>query len=279
MRMLTHGFWGKAALLATWHDFRAPLLAGAVALVLLLLGRVLRFRLLELVALGAGLFVGWAALAGGVASSPHGLLERLPFLALAALALGLGAEFIPVRHAARVAAGLLAVFAGWWLAGAPHARAELLAATPALVGVTLCTGLIFFALENARDPWRLPAACLALCAALYVARAPLMWSDLAAVMLACCIGTLARSGIAATMLAAAAGLAGTSAVLVLAAGRLPHGGIDRLDLAAFAPLLTLWAAPRLAVQWPQAGGALASALAATLSVLIAAGLPALSGVH
>jgi hypothetical protein len=61
---------------------------------------------------------------------------------------------------------------------------------------------------------------------------------------------------------------------VLGAGRIAHGGIGRIDLAAAAPLLTLWVAPRVSPRLPQFGGALAAVAAALLSVVLAVGLGA-----
>jgi hypothetical protein len=56
---------------------------------------------------------------------------------------------------------------------------------------------------------------------------------------------------------------------VLAAGRLPHGAVGRIDMAAIAPLLVLWLGPRL--------GRAAPPLAAALSALAAIALATIAG--
>jgi hypothetical protein len=69
----------------------------------------------------------------------------------------------------------------------------------------------------------------------------------------------------------AAGLAGLAALVVLVPGRALHGGVTRVDLAALAPVVAVWLAPRLMARVRWGGGLLAALLAAAFAVALAWG--------
>src|SRR4051812_14186229 len=123
-RMLTS--WARV-LLQIWHDGRAPIVAAMVATALLLAGRVLRRPLLQAVAAGAALCAGWIVAAGVPSLLPRLPAERLPVLALAALAAGVAAE---LRGRGFLAGFVLAVAGAWWLAGAPRTEAAAAVVLP-----------------------------------------------------------------------------------------------------------------------------------------------------
>ncbi len=276
--MMTFGFWEREALLV-WQAGRVPIVAGAVALAAWLLGRLLRSARLQAAAGGLALCAGWAV-ALGLAGAPRVPAERLPMLAAAALAAGLAVDLS--GRWAGLAGFVLAIAAGWWLAGAPHSDAAAGLVLPEMACLALAVLLALRVLRAPRSPWSCAAAALALWGALAAARAPGGWSGLALVPL---VAGLAQASLpqGATQgrrpmpvclsmtvrLPMAAGLAGLAGLAVLILGRLGRGGVSRVDLAALAPLLALWATPRLAARLPWFGGVGGALAAAALAVAVA----------
>ena len=248
-----------------WQQQRAPVVAAGVALAAWLLGRLLRAAWLQAAAAGLSLCAGWALALGGLALAPHGPAERLPMLALVALALGLAADL--AGRAAVLAEIVLAIASGWWLAGAPRFHAEALPPLLSMAGLALGLLVALRLLRAPSGPWSICAAALALWGALVVTGVPALWAGLALVLLAASLGQLAAPGAAAVVrLPMAAGLAGLAGLALLVLGRLGRGGVSRVDLVALAPLLALWAMPRLAARLPWAGGVAAALAAASLAV-------------
>jgi hypothetical protein len=234
----------------SWVEVRPALLAAALALALLLAGGLLRRPRLQSAACGAGLLLGWGAVAG---LARPGVPGSLPLLALAALVAGLLADGLGGRRSGPAAGVGVAVLCGWFLAGAPHSRVGISAALPALVLGSLATLLAVRALERARDPWRAAAAGLALLAGLMLAHAPAIWIAAALAALVSCLGWWARLRGAAVLLPSAVGLAVPAVAAALGAGRPAGLSLTRTDLAALAPALALWLAGQLGRRFPGLG--------------------------
>ena len=262
--LLTTGFWEHQALLA-WQQGRAPIVTGAVALSVWLAGRKLRSVGLQAAAAGLALCVGWTLALGGLTVTPHTPAERLPALAVAALAVGLAVDF--AGRAAGLAGLLLAVAAGWWLAGAPRSDAEAGLVLPHMGCLALAVLLALRLLRAPLSKWSISAATLALWGGLAATGAPAVWTSCALVLLAASLGQVAAPrGTQTVRLPMAAGLAGLAGLVVSILGRLGRGGMSRFDLAALAPLLAIWALPRLAARAPAAGGLVAAFAAAAVVV-------------
>ena len=274
--MMTFGFWEREVLLV-WQVGRAPIVAAAVALATWLLGRLLQSARLQAAAGGLALCAGWAV-ALGLTVAPRMPAERLPMLAAVALAAGVAVDLS--GRVAGLAGVLLAIAGGWWLAGAPHSDAAAGLVLPEMACLALAVLLALRVLRAPRSPWSGVAAALALWGALAAAKAPGSWTGLALVLLVAGLGQVgAPRGAAAVRLPVAAGLAGLAGLAVLALGRLGRGGVSRLDLAALAPLLAIWATPRLAARLPWLGGVGGALAAATLAVAVAWGGGRLGLVH
>jgi hypothetical protein len=274
--MMTFGFWEREVLLV-WQVGRAPIVAAAVALAAWLLGRLLQSARLQAAAGGLALCAGWAV-ALGLTVAPRMPAERLPMLAAVALAAGVAVDLS--GRVAGLAGVLLAIAGGWWLAGAPHSDAAAGLVLPEMACLALAVLLALRVLRAPRSPWSGVAAALALWGALAAAKAPGSWTGLALVLLVAGLGQVgAPRGAAAVRLPVAAGLAGLAGLAVLALGRLGRGGVSRLDLAALAPLLAIWATPRLAARLPWLGGVGGALAAATLAVAVAWGGGRLGLVH
>lgn len=264
---MTAGFWEREALLA-WQQERAAIVAAGVALAAWLLGRLLSAPRLQAAAAGLGLCAGWGLALGGATLTPHLPAERLPVLAVAAVAAGLAADLF--GRAAWLAGFVLAVASGWWLAGAPRNSVEAGLVLPQMAGSALAVLLTLRLLRAPASPWTATAAALALWGALAATGTPALWSGLALALLAASLGQVAAPPATSVgRLPMAAGLAGL-AVLVL--GRFGQGGMSRIDLVALAPLLAMWAMPRLTARLPWAGGVLAGAAAAGLAVGVVCGV-------
>jgi len=274
--MMTFGFWEREVLLV-WQVGRAPIVAAAVALAAWLLGRLLQSARLQAAAGGLALCAGWAV-ALGLTVAPRMPAERLPMLAAVALAAGVAVDLS--GRVAGLAGVLLAIAGGWWLAGAPHSDAAAGLVLPEMACLALAVLLALRVLRAPRSPWSGVAAALALWGALAAAKAPGSWTGLALVLLVAGLGQVGTPrGAAAVRLPVAAGLAGLAGLAVLALGRLGRGGVSRLDLAALAPLLAIWATPRLAARLPWLGGVGGALAAATLAVAVAWGGGRLGLVH
>jgi hypothetical protein len=211
-------------LVTEWPALAAAMLAA--------LGMVLgarRWPWLAGLATGAGVLAGWWWVFGSLPASPRQLPERLPLLALAVLAwtaLGLGWRRAPRA----MMAGLGALGAGWWMAGAPRNAADLWQAAPVLGAVALYVGL---ALRGGR--WAPLLAAAALLAGLVLAGLPGPGPVLAAVLVAASLAArLAPAGGPLAALPFATALAALAAVPLLARGA-------PMDWAvAGVPLLVLW---------------------------------------
>jgi hypothetical protein len=154
-----------AAALAPWH---AALVAGACAFGAAWLGRAAGRPALGAVAAGIGVLAGWWFAFGVLSASPRQLPERLPLLMLALVVAApvFGAAARWRRWLALPLAAMGAVWAGWWMAGAPMVPPDLLRAAPMLAGVAIATML--FALAGG-PRWAGPVAAAALFAGLCLA--------------------------------------------------------------------------------------------------------------
>lgn len=265
--MLTLQFWQREILQA-FLQWRAPIAAGVVLAAAWLLGRLMRAFRLQEAAGGLALGVGWTLALGGLALVPHTPAERLPLLAVAALAIGLAAEFS--RPVAALGGGVLAVAGGWWLAGAPRSDAAAGLVLPAMALLALAVLLALRLLRAPRNPWSALAGALALWGALAVVPTPPLWTGLALVAAVAAVGQpWMRREAAAVRLPMAVALAGLAGLAVLALGRFGRGGVSRVDLAVLAPVLAIWGAQRLLMRLPWAGGLAAALAAAALAVLVA----------
>ena len=168
--LLTIGFWEHQALLA-WQQGRAPIVAGAVALCR--------------VAGGAAAALGRAASGGGGAGAVRGLdtgargadghAAHAGRAAAGARGRGAGGRawrWISAGRAAGLAGFVLAVAAGWWLAGAPRSDAEAGLVLPHMGCLALAVLLALRLLRAPRSKWSASAAALALWGGLAATGAP-----------------------------------------------------------------------------------------------------------
>lgn len=272
--MQSLGGLGRGTIAALGHEFRAPLMALGVALAVRLAGGALKRDWLAALAAGAGLFAGWwwvltgHGFAPGPLIAPHGIAGRLLLVALAGMAAALASN-TALAGRAKLTPVPLALFAGWWLAGAPHSLAALERVWPVAAGVALAVWAACLLLEKG-DFWPALAAGLALWASLLAVGAGPAWPLLALVPAAALVALAPGSRLPlGAVLPVAAGMMAAGSAAVLTAGRLPHGGFGRIDIAALTPLFVLWLGPRL--------GRVAPPLAALLAALIAVALAAAAG--
>jgi hypothetical protein len=278
--MLAYRDLQRAFHLALTADWRGALVALVAALALAIGGRVLRLPALGFAASALGIAAGWAWMTHPFAW-PAGLADRLPEVALLALAV---AYLEQARSLQRIRVPLILAFAlisGWWLAGAPRSMAGLV---QAWVSIAIPTGLIAASalLMSEPDAWGLAAASLALAAALHAVSAPAIWALLALVPAAATLGALAAPGRERPPLPAAAGIGAVAGGAVAMAVLMRHARIGPIGLAALAPLLAAWWSVRLARRFRLLGRA-APAAAAILSlvgvVLLAYSAAALAGLR
>jgi hypothetical protein len=233
--------------LAQWGEFRGPLVAFAVALGLALASRVLRIGLLAAAAGGAGVVAGWYAVIGRLwVLPPQPSVDSLTALSAIALLIALLCTWLDGsgRHA-WFGALLAALAAGWLLSGAPRHLAALRMSWPIGLGVVVAV-LLFARVLTAKavEPLRLALAGLTLTAALHVAGASSMWTQLALVpgLAALAMFALpAMPGLAALPLIVDVAALGCLAAITL--GRLPRLGFAPTDAAALSPLLAAWLQP------------------------------------
>jgi hypothetical protein len=245
--------------LAGWDVLRPALLALATVLAARILGGR-GLPALAQTACGLGLLAGWFALYG-VPPSAHVLTgaaaaDQARLLALAVLVAALLVGAAPSQEPAVAAA--LALLVGWRLAGAPGSRAAVFASGPVFVAVSAAAWVVQRQIRQGGIPQALAAAA-ALAGGLLIDRATVPWLQLALVPLACATGQLAGGVRAGGLLAVGAGLAIAGAVIVTAAGRLPHGGFGVIDAACLAPLPALWLTARLGGARPVLGAAIGAA--------------------
>lgn len=236
-----------AAALEPWH---AALVAGICALGAAWLGRAAGRPALGAVAAGIGVLAGWWFAFGVLTASPRQLPERLPLLmlvlVLAAPLFGAAARWRHWLALPLAVAG--AVWAGWWMAGAPMVLPDLLRAAPVLAGVAIATLLLALA---GGPRWAGPVAAAALFAGLHLA--PIAGPSRllgGALLAAAALAALIRPGkgkaphpvLAALPLAGA--LAALAAIPAMARGTAPDLAIAAAPLAAL--LLGAPAGSRLA---------------------------------
>jgi hypothetical protein len=272
--MPEHLTWIGGTLFHQWHPFRGPLIGIATALVLALLGRILRIQLLAVAAGGAGVVAGWYAITGALwVMPPPVTMDVLTGIAAAALIVGLVA--VRLGPASGTTAGLLAagVLAGWWLSGAPRHPAAVHAGWPIALGVGVATVLFIRVVATGESqPLRLALAGLTMAASLHVVGVQSDWVQLALVPGVAALAMLVSPpmpGIGVLPVALDIVAVGSMAVLTL--GRAPRLGFGVVDLAVLSPLLALWLSPHVAARVRFAGRAaplVASVLAGAIAVAI-----------
>ena len=257
--------------IAEWQQFNRPLIAFAVALGLAAAGRFLRLGPLAAAAGGAGVLVGWYAVTGRLwVVSPPVSIGELTAIAAVALLIGLLCSWSGRAHVAVAGMLLAALAAGWLLSGAPRHQAALRASWPIGIGTALAVLLFARALsDRALAPLRPALAGLTLAAALHVAGAASIWTELALVPGLAALAMLALPPMPGMVaLPVAVDIGALASLSVLALGRLPRLGFGAVDAAALSPLLAVWLLPRTQDRLrfagraaPVAGGLLAGALA------------------
>lgn len=260
MKQILAGDW-----LGLWHAFQSPLIGAGVSLVLVLVGSWLRSALLVTAAGGVGVATGWLLLTSGTSgvltASPRDLAGRLPLLAIAATALALLTAWLAPQRGRWPCLILMALGAGWWLAGGPLTQVDLLKV--AIVGgvVVVWHGLLGHILTRA-PPGRLVLASCTFVLALWVIKGPPLWLLLALVPALVSLTLLAAPAATLVLLPPAMALAAVVATTQLAVGRLPRG-FSSSDVAVLAPVLALVLVGRLRF---------AAILAGPVALAIAVGL-------
>lgn len=241
---------------AVWREFHGPLLGFAVALVLAVAGRFLRIGVLAAIAGGAGVLIGWYEITGQLwVVAPRLSVDDLMPVAVASLVIGLFAARAGSGRTGTACTVLAALFAGWWLSGAPRDATAFHAAWPLMLAVGVAVLLVGHVLtRQALDPPHLALVGLTLAGSLFVVAAPQVWIDLAltpGLVALALLALPAMPGPAALPVAADSAAVACLAVLVL--GRLPRLGLGRVDVAALSPLLALWLVPYVAARARFAG--------------------------
>lgn len=256
---------------APWH---AALVAGVSAFGAAWLGRTAGRPLLGAAAGGIGVLAGcWFAF-GVVTASPRQLPERLPLLMLAlVLAAPLfGAAARRRRWLAVPLAVAGALWAGWWMAGAPIIPPDLARAAPVLVAVAIATLLLAL---TGGPRWAGPVAASVLFIGLYVAPLAGPYRMLGGVVLAAAaMAALVPPGKSdlthpvLTALPLAVALAALAAIPVLARGAASDLAVAAAPLAAL--LIGIPAGARLAGRrWgAPAGAGLVGGLAVGVAFLL-----------
>lgn len=260
MKQIASGDW-----LALWQVFRAPLLGGALALVLALLGRWRRIAVLLVAAGAAGVFTGWLLLGSGAAAlfsaGPRDLVNRLPVLAAGAGALAILTSWLAPQRGRLPCLVLLAMASGWWLGGGPRSVAALTQVAVLAAGLVAWHGLAAWQLSRG-TPGRLVLAAWTFAMALWVCRAPSAWLLLALTPALASVAILLVPAAELMLLPLAIDLAAVMAATLLGAGKLPRG-LGTVDVAVAAPVLAVLLAPRLRIS-PILAGPVAAAAAVAL---------------
>jgi hypothetical protein len=283
--MLMQNVFGRGEILAIWHEFHGPLIALAIALVLMLVARMMRSELIAVAAGGLAAIAGWYVTTGAALTlSPRGLPDRLPLLALGLLLVALAGDRLAAGRGPWPPLLIAALGSGWWLSGAPHTQAALLAAWPEAAVVALGVVLVTWLANSAgpgTDRLQPALAALTLAAALHVTDAPRLWVLLALTPAAASVPLLLRPQLSpAALLPVAADTGAVAAAALLTIGRLSRGAITAIDAASLSPLLALWLAPRIATRMRSTGrfSAVAGAvIAGAIAVGIAWGFMKLRG--
>ena len=262
--MLTYASLTHAASLA-WAAHHAPMLAGAVGLLLVLAARASGRSVLAAAAGPSAVAAGWTALlltAGWrFVLQPRSMAEHVALPAFSAVVVALLLPYARGRWPA-VLTVLLGVGAGWWLAGSPVGRSEFwrvwVAAAALSWGLARLVGT---------DPAKAAAAAFALWGGLLAVSAPASWQAIGSVLAATAAVLLAGRPsppvVSFTMLVAVAMVA-----VSLGAGRLVRGQLGAADAACAAALATPLLVPVLARRMGRAGW-LAPILAAGVAAAIA----------
>jgi hypothetical protein len=252
----------------TGFDLVPPLLRGAavaapVALAVLAAAWAFRRASLSGLAAAIALAAGFWAVTGVLAASPRQLAERLPMLAMVALAAAVLAS-MGGRWWRVSAAGAGVAAAAWWMAGAPLHPDTLLRAAPE--ALALLAAMAIAAWRGGGLAMAVAWAALAAGLALAAARGPQLAYALAGMAAVLAAAPGRGLGLAAARLPLGMALAGVAAVPVL--GR--AGAADAA--AAAAPALALLAGPLLAARLPGRLGPWLGPVLAALPALAAAAL-------
>jgi hypothetical protein len=232
--------------------WQVPAIAAALALGFGLAGWRLRRGWLAGAAAGAGVLGGWWFGLGLLTASPRHLAERLPLLVLVLVLLA------PLGGARRwlawpvLAAG--ALWAGWWMGGAPRWWPDVERAAPVILGIAAAS--LAFA-RGAGPRWALPAAAAALLGGLLAAALAGPYAMLATALLAATVAAAVAPRVGDPALAA---LPAAGAMAALAALPVIARGAPADWAAAAAPLAAMIGARF---------GPAASGVAAGLAVLAA----------
>lgn len=271
--MPMHITWTGVGLFHQSHPFRGPLVGIATALVLALLGRILRIQLLAVAAAGTGVVAGWYAITGALRVMPPPVtVDVLTGIAAGALIIGLLAVRLGPGPGAMAALLVAGVLAGWWLAGAPRHLGAVHASWPIAVGVGVATILFIRVVTGESQPLRLALSGLSMAASLHVAGVSPEWVQLALVPGVAALAMLMAPpmpGIGVLPVALDIVAVGSMAVVTL--GRLPRLGVGAVDLAVLSPLLALWLAPHIAAR-VRFGGRAAPLVAGVMAGAIAVGV-------
>jgi hypothetical protein len=271
--MPIHIDWNRVGLSVVPYDYRGLLIGFAVALGLAFAARFMRSGWLAAAAGGAGVAAGWYAISGRFwVSSPRASVDHLTVVAVVALAIVVPCVWLGRNRGALAGLILAAAFTGWWLCGAPRNQADLLQAWPVGLGVGIAVLLYARGLASDRpDPLRLGLTGLTMAASFHLVMLPPTWVQLALVPALAALALVAlpaAPGLAA--LPIATDIAAVGSLAVIEYGRLPHLRAGPVDIAAAAPLLALWVAPRLTGRFRFAGRA-ATTSASVLAAMIAIG--------
>lgn len=217
--------------------FDDPRLLACLAAALLTLAGAGLARFAALPRLGAAalplaIVLGFTLIIGGVQASPRQLGERLPMLALMLLGPALLAAWRPRAALGWVMLAVAALLAGWWMSGGALYGPDLGRALPVLLLVALGAGLTGLGMRSA---WQGAILPLGLTAMLLQAAPPGPWAELALVIGAAGLASLAygRSLPMAGWLALGPAMAALAAGPVIALGR-PQDWALALSLAAAA---------------------------------------------
>lgn len=150
------------------------MMAGAAALCGAAAARWARLPGLGAALAALGVLVGLVALLGAIQASPRQLFERMPMLALGLLPPAMLAARWP--RLAWPAMILAALWAGWWVAGAPLWWPDMQRAALAALGIA---GASFAAMLALRPPWQGAVLGVGLAAMLWASAPRGPWFEIA----------------------------------------------------------------------------------------------------